>query len=457
MPSIQYGASAYRRREGNFPELVLINMFVEKAATSEKQVAIISRPGLVLDIEVGSGPINGIYAKQGTFSGNRFTISNATLYRATTSKGTITGSGAASFAGAVSELLLTRGATLYSYNGTGSAADSTFAGSVSNNVRAVCFLGDLFVAIEDGSARFFWSAPLDGRTWDALDFATAERAPDNLLDVAALGDNLWLFGEESVEVFAHTGDADAPFTPLENVAFDKGIMATGCVTPADNTLFFIGSNRSVYRVSDVPQRISDNSVEERVLESTGANLFSFQLDGHEFVCVRLDDETLAYDCSTGEWCEFQSAQGNWFARDAVTLADTTYLASDADGQVFNFGGWDDVGTEMERRFSAASPVDAPVSIDSIKLWANTGTTTVLNGQGSDPTVEMRTSDDAAETWGEWDADSLGATGEYRTVPEWRALGMFDFPGLMCEFRVTDPVDFRVSSVKVNDPRGGRSR
>jgi hypothetical protein len=456
MPSISYGTQAYRRTDGNFPELVLINMFVEKAATSEKQVAIISRPGLVSSYTVGSGPINGIFAKPGTFSGDRFAISSTALYRATTSKGTVTGTGAASFAGSAGELLVTRGATLHSYNGT-NFAGSGFTGSVSNNVTAVCFIGSLFVALEAGSGRFFWSAALDGRTWDVLDFATAEREPDNLLDVAPLGDNLWLFGQQSVEVWAHTGASDAPFTPLENVAFDKGIMATGCVCHADNSLFFIGSNRSVYRIAEVPQKISDNSIDERILASTTASLFSFQLEGHEFVCVRLDDETLAYDCSTLEWCEFQSAQGNWFANCAVTVDDTTYLGSDADGQVFNFGGWDDDGSELERRFTGAAPLNAPTPINAVKLWANTGTTAVLDGQGSDPVVEMRSSDDAGESWGEWDADTLGATGEYRTVPEWRALGMFDFPGFMVEFRVTDPVPFRVSAVKVNDPQGGRSR
>jgi hypothetical protein len=456
VPSITFGTQAYRRSDGNFPELVLINMFVEKAVTSENQVAIISRSGLVPYIENGGGPITGIYARKGTFGGDVFTISDGDLYQDTSSLGAITGAGAVSFAGAATELLVTMGGTLYSYDGA-TLADSTFAGSLSNDVTAVCFIGDLFVAVEADSARIFWSAPLDGRTWDALDFGTAEREADNLLDVAPLGDNLWLFGEETVEVWAHTGDADLPFTPLENVAFDKGIMATGCVTHADNTLFFIGSNRVVYRVADVPQRISDNSIEERILASTGASLFSFQFEGHEFVCVRLDDETLAFDCSTGEWCEFQSVQGNWFARNAVTVGETTYLGSDSDGQVMNFGGWDDLGSELERRFTGAAPLDAPTSINSVKLWANTGATTVLNGQGSDPVIEMRFSDDAGNTWGEWEADSLGATGEYRSVPECRALGMFDFPGFMMEARVTDPVPFRVSAIKVNDPVGGRSR
>jgi hypothetical protein len=68
---------------------------------------------------------------------------------------------------------------------------------------------------------------------------------------------------------------------------------------------------------------------------------------------------------------------------------------------------------------------------------------------------LRLSDDAGETWSDWDSDRLGVEGEYRCVPEWRALGMFDFPGVVGEVRVTDPVPFRLSAIKINDPKGGR--
>jgi hypothetical protein len=35
--------------------------------------------------------------------------------------------------------------------------------------------------------------------------------------------------------------------------------------------------------------------------------------------------------------------------------------------------------------------------------------------------------------------------------------MFDFPGVLGEIRVTDPVPLRLSAIKINDPSGGRSR
>jgi hypothetical protein len=425
VPSVQYGAGAYRRTDGELPELKLINMFVEQAKTSENQVALLSRPGLGLLATNGSGPINGMFCKAGTLSGDVFSISNATIYRGTSSLGAIAGSGVASWAGGFGELLVTRGTVMRRYNGA--LTNVTFPDTA--NVRAVCFIGSLFVAVRgDTSGKFYWSAPLDGTTWDALDFATAEREPDSLLDIMNLGDNIWLFGQQTIESWSHTGDADLPFARVEQVAFDQGIMDTGCVVPADNSLFFIGSKRVVFRIADVPTRISDSGIEERIAASTTARMFTFWLEGaHEMVAIRLDTETLLYDCSTQEWCEFQTEQGNWIVAHAAMSGKTAYLGHATTGQLMGWSEWDDMGVELERRLTFAQQLDAPVSIDTLRIWANTGQTTVLSGQGTDPSIELRLSDDASETWSDWDSDRLGAEGEYRCVPEWRALGMFDFP------------------------------
>lgn len=451
MPSIGYGLGAYRRTNGNFPPLRLINMFVEPSKTSEGGVALISRPGLGLLATNGTGPIKKLYSKQGTFTGDVFSVSASTLYRGTSSLGTVAGTGPVSIVGGESEIVVCAGSTPKSYNGT-NFQDIVFPDTAS--VIAVEYIGSLFVYVRANTHKVYWSDPLDGRTINALDFFSAEREPDLLLDVKALGDNLWLFGQSTVEVWQHTGDSDLPFTRLEQVTFDKGIMDTGCVIKADNSLVFIGDNGSVYRTSDVPERISDHWLEERILDSDSWKLFSFIFEGHEFVAVRLDDETFCYDCSTSEWCEFQTDGGNWIAQDAAMVGRIAYFGHSSNGSIMGWDEWDDLGTELERRFSVAQQLEEPLSVDSIKLWANAGQTPLVEGQGSEPTVEMRTSDDAGNTWDDWDSDSLGVQGDYRQVPEWRGLGQFDFPGFLAEFRVTDPVPFRVSAVKIND-RGGR--
>lgn len=455
MPSIVYGTGAYKRSNGSLPPLTLINMFVESAKTSEQSVCLLSREGLAQSSTVGSGPITGVFSKQGCFGGDLFTVSNNTLYRGASSLGAITGTGPVSIDGSDNEVVVTRGGTAYSYNGTNLAA---IAFPDSANVRAVCFINSRFVFARDASAKFYWSNILDGRTVNALNFATAERQPDQLLDVKARGDILWLLGQATIEAWSNDGsNAALPFSRIEQVVFDVGTIGTGCTVQADNTLFTIANDGVLYRMGEVPERISDHSIEERILSSSARKLFTFKYQGHEFLAFRLDTETLAYDCATQQFCEFQSVLSNWIAHCAAMVGSTAYFGHISTNQVLVFSGWSDLGSALERRFTAAQQMDQPATINNIRLWCNGGHTTVLVGQGTDPQVEMRYSRDQGNIWTDYNGARLGASGNYRAIPSWRRLGQFDFPGALMEFRLTDPVPFRVSAVKANDFSGGRSR
>jgi hypothetical protein len=463
MPSLSYGSGAYKRDTGSLPPLECINLFVESAKTSENRVCLQSRPGLATDSTVGTGPIRALYSERGVFSGDLFAVSSATIYRGASSLGTLAGSGPISVAGTASEVLFAAGSTMRRYNGT-ALSNVSFPDSAA--VRAVCVINFHFVAVRgDGTypGRFYWSDVNDGTTWDSLNYATAERVPDDLLDIAPLGDNIWLFGQSSLEVWQNTGNADLPFERIEQVAFDRGIIDTGCWAKVDNTLVFIGSDAVVYRASsDNPVRISDHWLEEKIAASSSWSMFAFKYQGHEFACARLDDATYAYDTATQQWCEFQTAGANWIAQCAAMAGTDAYFGNDTDGKIMVFSGWADLTGELTREFTAAVTLDSRLSVNVLRLWVNVGQSAVLSGQGSDPKVEMSMSRDAGQTWSDWDDSalgnaSIGGAGDYRTVPEWRRLGMFDFPGAMFRFRVTDPVPFRVSAVKLNDPSGGRSR
>jgi hypothetical protein len=431
--------------------------------TSEAQTALLSRGGLGEVDTIGTGPIQGLFVHD---YGNRnaFILANGTLHSndnafsgAATSIGAIAGSGPPSFAGGGLEVLVTRGTTMRSYNYT-NIADVAFPDTA--NVYAVTWIGGLFVAVRGDTTsggKFYWSDLGDGRTWDALNFATAEREVDSLYDIEALGDNLWLFGARTIEAWAHTGDADLPFTRLENVFADHGIMAIGAVCNAAGGLIYVGSDRVVRRLPE-GERLSDHSIEQRIAASATCSLFSFKREGHEFVAVRLATETLVYDASTGQWCEFQTNGGQWIAQCAVMVDGRGYFGHQTSNQIMGWDEWDDLGVSLTRTFTAAVPLDVPQSINSLRIWANSGQTPITGGgAGTSPTVDMRYSRDAGNTWTSWESVSLGAQTEYRVVPEWRTLGMFDFPGALIQFRCTDPVPFRVSKVAVNDPGGGRSR
>lgn len=465
MPSLSYGIGVFDRDTGTLPELNCINLFAEKARTSEGEVCLQSRLGLTTLQTNGSGPVRAIYAQPGVLNGDDFSVSgsgvNATLYRVTTSLGTMAtlGANAVSIAGDGDEILVVgAGGRAFHYDGTTLATTFT-VGNLTNNVTACTFIGSLFCVIEADSGRVYWSTPLAANAWDALDFFTAERASDNLLDLAALNDKLVLYGQSSVEVWAHTGDSTLPFTRIEGIGSQsKGIAATGAKCEADNTLFHIGSDAVVYRLGETFERISGHWLEEKITNSVSKSMFSFKWHGHEFVCVRLDSETFAFDAATQEWCEFQTGGAQWEAQCAAMRGTTVYLGSGSDGKIYNLSGWADNGTALERKFSAAAQLDKPLSINNLRLWANVGQAAT----GITPTVQMRYSRDAGNTWSSWAAVDLGnatddGSADYRVRPQWRRLGMFDDPGVLVEFKSDTASPFRVSAVKINEPGGGRSR
>lgn len=472
MPDLVYGQAADERDYGSLPPLTLINMFVEKAATSETGACLQSRPGLAETSTNVSGPINAIFCQAGTLGGSVFTISGTTLYKDGASVGAMAdiGAGPYSIAGSNSEILIAGGGDMYRYAGSGSPAKVTFPDNA--HVRWVVFIGSLFVAgrgTESGGAsdlypgRWYFSNVLDGNTWDALNYATAEREADGLLDGSALNDKIILYGQSTIEVWADTGDAVLPFTRVEGIGSQsKGIFATGCVTEADNTKFHIGSDAVVYRLGDQFDRISDHWLEEKIAASTTASLYSYRWQGHEFVCVRLDTRTFAFDCATQAWAELQTNGGQFVAKCATMVGTTAYFGHESTGQIMGLSGWDDLGDPLTREFTAALPLSQPASISNVWFVINSGAATVLSGTGSDPMLEIAISRDGGETFADFDAvgignAALGGTGQYRVIPEFRRLGQADAPGFLMRARVTDPVPFRVSAVKANEPLGGRSR
>lgn len=456
MPRLAFGKSAYRRADGNFVELKLVNMFTEGSPTAKEGSAILSREGLSQAVTRGAGPIAGLYQQDGVLDGATFTLSDNVLYSDETALGPVTGTGPVSWAGSALQLLIARGGPLWR---TAAAVPVAVVFPDEANVTAVVYLAGLFVAIRSGTHRFYWSAALDGSTWDGFDFASAESSPDEVLDVIVVNEELWFLGSATIEPWGPTGDGLSPFSRREGRIIRKGVRATGCAEYLDNTLFWIGSDHAVYRAAQVPQAISDAGMEERIAASVGCSAFAFDIPGHKFFCIRLDTGTWAYDAATGQWCEFRSyGLPNWRVSCAASVAGSARLGDAIDGRVWRLDGHSDAGGEMERLFTAALPIDGGgVSIDTIDMDINSGATALLAGQGSNPLIELRTSRDAARTWGPWRQMSMGAQGGYRARARARRMGLFDAPGAVFEFRTADPVPLRVSAVLANEPGGGRGR
>lgn len=448
---LQLGIRSLERERGDLPRIACVNMFAEKANTEQSGIVLQSRPGLTdRAANMGAGPVDYLFKRDGVLYGALFGVSNGLLYENTTSRGTIPGSGAVSIAGNEVGLMIARGSTMRFWNGT-TLANVTFPDSA--NVRKVLTGGERFIMIRDGSGKFYWTPPL-GSTVDALDFATAESAADGLLDAVFVDDTLVLAGSETIEFWPNTGDANLPFQPLQGRVFSRGVKATGCMVQFDASFAWVGNDNVVYTNGPKPVPLSDPGLEEKIAATVDCRLFTFLLEGSEFLALRVDAGTWVLNSRSGLWSEMKSySEDNWIPQ---CFAGGVFGSSlNGATSAFNDTHADYTGP-LERRFRAGAPMDAGgQNIANMTLHCNPGQTPYLTGQYADPQIETRLSRDAGKKWGIWKARSLGAQGKYRKKVQWRALGMASAPGVFAEFRCTDPVPLRVSGVSINDQWGGR--
>jgi hypothetical protein len=122
------------------------------------------------------------------------------------------------------------------------------------------------------NGRFYWVQP-GATTIDPLDFATAERAPDPIYSVMTLGDQFWLFGSSTTEVWYPTGDGDAPFQRIQGRLFDRGIWGGTAVKIGDE-MIVTDRDGVVWKIGQGIERVSNNSIEQRIREAMALELRS---------------------------------------------------------------------------------------------------------------------------------------------------------------------------------------
>lgn len=449
MPAAQFGLSAFERGRGDLPALPVVNMFAEAVPTEKSGVVLQSRAGLSDRAQtLGVGPVRQVFKESGVLGGRLFSVSSSGFYDDGVLIGTIDGDGPVSMDAYEDLLFIAAGSGLYSYNGATLASVSFPDGA---NVTKVLVGASRAICLRADTETYYWSNVLSS-TISGLSFSSAESQPDQLLDALFMDDILILFGAGTVEFHPNTQDANLPFAPLEGRVFERGIRATGCATKVGSTFAWVTDVNQVC-IGDPEAIVSNAGLEALIGASANVSLWTFTLEGTEFLALRIDGATWVYSMRSRMWSQFYSyGQDNWVAQ----CFSGDVFGSAVDGKTLAWGAaHQDLGGVLERRFRAGFPLNSGgVVINNVALRTNPGQTPFLTGDYDTPMVEMRQSRDGGQTWGNWRQTSLGAQGEYRKKVQWTACGMAGQPSWLAEFRVTDPVPFRVSGVFVNEPWGG---
>ncbi len=443
----------------------LINCYPEtsEAKKSKSIKAIYGRAGLVLFGNYGESKARGLHAFAnriwGVFLGELVEITNDGIGVAV---GTLdTTSGTVSMADNGNELMVVDGTSGYTYNfGTSTFAKITDLDFPANPIH-VTYLDGFFIVTVANSDVWNVSSLKDGTTWSALDFASAESDPDDL--VTAIGDHgeLWLFGNKSIEVWQNTANnPDFQFERLEGAKIQWGIHAQWSLARYADTVVCLaindhGSIQVISFVNYQPKRISNDALEKVIAgysSSIDAIGYVFNDQGRYFYVLTFEagNQTWAFDVRENEWWQVQSGLAGRFIPEYQASFFNDDIVSDFNtGNLFKLtpGIFDDNGDPifMQIRGELISDEERLIGHASLQVVMEHGVG-LSAGQGSDPQAMLRWSDDAAKTWSNEHWRDIGKIGEFRTRTIWRGLGRTR--DRTYEFSITDPIKRVVVGVQL---------
>ena len=334
-------------------------------------------------------------------------------------------------------------------------------------------LDGYFLAIDANTGTMYSSNLLDGATWTTgVMFAQRNAAPDPWIALKVLGPYIWLFGEQTSEVWYDAGAAPFPFAKHPSGLIQYGISAPFSVTVCDTSLCWLGGSKNgrgfVLRASGfAPEVVSTYAVQfalngyQTISDGYGD---SYNEAGHTFYVLSLPtaNKTWVFDLQMSQWHE----RGTW---SAASLPEYSLWRPRCHAFAFGEHRWLDISTGAVYRASLDYPLDvggltirrlrrAPCLMSEnerqffgafeLDLEPGLGTST---GQGANPQVMMRMSRDGGKTWGPERWRSAGKIGKYGQRTRWERLG--EARCAVFEVAFSDPIPWRIADAYVTPGQG----
>lgn len=303
-----------------------------------------------------------------------------------------------------------------------------------NGCQFVDFLDGYFVFAVPNSGQYAWFK-LYSTVYDALNFATAEGSPDNIVWLGVVGREMWAIGEQSTEVFYNTGDLNLPFRRVGGAFLSMGCDSPKSVAKLANSLFFVGRTEAggrqvVMTQGYQAQRISTHAI-EKVLQKSDirqAQAFCYQQNGHGFYVLNLPDinKTFVFDVLTGlwherAWCDDIGNLHRWRGYCHVYDGNDNLIGDWDNGKIYALR--QDVFTDdglpiyRERTLPYFPSEKKNVSYLRFELEMS------VNNAVSNQMIELSWSDDYAKSWHQPMTEDLGLKDKDLKRVVWRRLGI----------------------------------
>lgn len=418
----------------------LVNCFAERAPPEGKApVSLMRSPGLRPFASFSGNPTaRGIFAWNGAlYAGDAQFFYSVTSAPTATLLGLITGNNRATFGVNSHQLVICCSPDAFVWDGT-TFSQITDPDYTSRGGAQCSSLDNYILFREPNSGRFFCSDLDDALSYDALNFATAEGYPDNIIGMIVDHRQIVLAGSNSIELWVNVGSSGFPFARDSNGFLEIGCAAGDTFAKADNSIYWLADDLTVRRLDGyTPVRVSQHGVEQAIRTYTvsDAYAFGYTQDGHVFYVLTFPTSahTWVLDVTTGEWHErasygntrwTPSSTANAFGKVFVQSSTTAHLSSldpdyyqDFSDPVVNPTGI----LRSEWTYGSVYNAGHRTFHSNFQVLAETGVGLTV-GQGSAPEMGLDVSDDGGRTWRAMPNKSLGAIGRYRNRVRWQRLG-----------------------------------
>ena len=430
-----------------------LNLYAQIEKDGEKGgISFYGTPGTTLKTSFGDTPVRGWIAVGSLYyvvhRGTLYSVNNAGTKTNLGTLSTTSGRVDMTYNGAV--ILIVDGTAGYTFTISGSVFALISDAQFPNGANTCDWLdGNFFVDAGDGEDSFYWSP--DGSSWDALDFATAESAPDGLVRILVDHGQLLLCGESTIEPWGSVGSGDTPVAPIKGAIAQFGLAARWSLTLYNDSVAFLAKNamgqvQVMMMEGTTPRVISTQDIDYQINSYStvsDATAYSYLWSGHPMLQLNFPSagKSWLYDGSTGMWGPLEYGLNGERHRGEmhIDFLNKPLIADYETGDIFELAEvYTDNGTAIVREIVTRHLYQSneEVTIDELYVDMEVGVG-LATGQGSDPQVSLRVSKNNGRTWTAPMWKKLGAIGHYLTRVVWRRLGVGR--DWLFKLRVTDPV------------------
>jgi hypothetical protein len=296
-----------------------------------------------------------------------------------------------------------------------------------------------FILNRPNSNQWYISGFLNA-TFDALDFAAKTGFSDKVVAVAAAKRQVFVFGEQTTEIWYNTGAAAFTFARMPGAFIQFGCASAATVQQMDGSIYWLSKSPQgeclVLRTENYDRaRISTFAIEKefqsyaRVDDATS---YTYQQEGHTFYIINFPtaNKTWVFDVATSEWHErtFMDPSGveNRQRANCHALFNGDNIVGDwQSGKLYRMDSnvYTDDGSPIHRIRSFPHLLSDGDRVMYRTLIVDMEVGNGVIGSIEAPEIRLRWSDTKGASWGNSVSQDMGATGELLTCVQFQRLGM----------------------------------